>query len=69
MVVCTPRACARAAVFALSAMAWTAPSAVANDIPSPSQMLGIPIGADRTLADYRQIASYFKALRTPPPRA
>ena len=32
------------------------------EIPSPSKFLGIPVGADRTLADYRQIVSYFRAL-------
>src|SRR5580765_746989 len=30
--------------------------------PSPSEFLGFEVGADRKLADYRQIASYFKAL-------
>jgi hypothetical protein len=68
MVVCTPRGFARAAVLALSAAALTAPSALASGTPSPSEMLGIPIGADRTLADYRQIASYFKALDAASPR-
>jgi zinc carboxypeptidase len=31
-------------------------------IPTPSEVLGFEVGADRKLADYRQIASYFKAL-------
>ncbi|MEK6374059.1 MAG: M14 metallopeptidase family protein [Acidobacteriota bacterium] len=31
-------------------------------IQSPSQFLGINVGADRVLADYKQIASYFRAL-------
>src|SRR5947209_14235543 len=30
--------------------------------PTPSETLGFEVGADRKLADYRQIASYFKAL-------
>src|SRR5499427_1016470 len=30
--------------------------------PTPSEFLGFEVGADRKLADYRQIASYFKAL-------
>ena len=30
--------------------------------PAPSEFLGFQVGADRTLADYRQIASYFRAL-------
>jgi Zinc carboxypeptidase len=36
--------------------------AAAEPVPSPSQFLGIEVGADRTLADYRQIVSYFRAL-------
>jgi hypothetical protein len=31
-------------------------------VPSPSEFLGFEVGADRKLADYRQIASYFKTL-------
>ncbi len=31
-------------------------------VPTPSEVLGFEVGADRKLADYRQIASYFKAL-------
>ncbi|MBI4427972.1 MAG: hypothetical protein HY562_02520 [Ignavibacteriales bacterium] len=31
-------------------------------IPTPSEFLGFPLGADRQLADYRQIVAYFKAL-------
>ncbi|MBI3005281.1 MAG: hypothetical protein HYY49_07670 [Ignavibacteriales bacterium] len=31
-------------------------------IPTPSEFLGFPLGADRQLADYRQIVSYFKIL-------
>jgi hypothetical protein len=34
----------------------------AGQIPSPSEFLKFEIGADRQLADYRQIAAYFKAL-------
>src|SRR6476660_357991 len=30
--------------------------------PTPSEFLGFEVGADRKLADYRQIAAYFKAL-------
>ena len=38
--------------------------AVAADtaIPTPSQFLGIEVGADRQLADYKQIVSYFNEL-------
>jgi hypothetical protein len=31
-------------------------------VPTPSEFLGFEVGADRKLADYRQIAQYFKAL-------
>jgi hypothetical protein len=37
-------------------------------IQSPSQFLGINVGADRVLADYKQIASYFRALAASSPR-
>jgi hypothetical protein len=36
--------------------------------PSPSEFLGIKVGADRTLADYKQIVSYFRALDASSPR-
>ena len=62
-----PRRVTRAA-FAALGLAMGAPSAIANDIPSPSQLLGMTLGADRTLADHRQIASYFKALDAASPR-
>ena len=35
-----------------------------SHVPTPSEFLGFEVGADRKLADYRQVASYFKALRT-----
>ncbi|HXG58084.1 MAG TPA: M14 metallopeptidase family protein [Thermoanaerobaculia bacterium] len=37
-------------------------------IPSPSAFLGFEVGADRKLADYRQIVSYFRALDAASPR-
>ncbi len=37
-------------------------------VPSPSEFLGFTVGADRTLADYRQIAAYFRALDAASPR-
>ena len=43
-------------------------AASAATIPSPSQFLGFEVGADRKVADYRQIASYFKALDAASPR-
>ena len=36
--------------------------AAAQNVPSPSEFLKFEVGADRKLADYRQISSYFKAL-------
>jgi hypothetical protein len=56
------RALAVAALVALS------PAARAATIPSPSEFLGMQVGADRTVADYRQILSYFKALDAASPR-
>src|SRR5713101_965104 len=37
-------------------------SAIAKAPPSPSDFLGFEVGADRRLADYHQIVSYFRAL-------
>ena len=37
-------------------------TALAASVPNPSEFLHFEVGADRKLADYRQIASYFKAL-------
>jgi hypothetical protein len=37
-------------------------SATRGHIPTPSDFLGFQVGADRTLADYRQISSYLKTL-------
>jgi hypothetical protein len=41
---------------------------LAAQIPSPSQFLKLDVGADRTLADYKQIRSYFQALDKASPR-
>jgi Zinc carboxypeptidase len=35
---------------------------VSGRVPTPSEFLGFEVGADRKLADYRQISAYFKAL-------
>ncbi|HEY3399056.1 MAG TPA: M14 family metallopeptidase [Geothrix sp.] len=40
----------------------------AVEAPTPSQFLKLPVGADRTLADYGQITSYFRALAAASPR-
>ena len=37
-------------------------SAQSSRIPTPTKFLGFEVGADRQLADYKQIASYFKEL-------
>ena len=39
-----------------------------GQVPSPSEFLKIDVGADRQLADYHQISSYFKALAAASPR-
>ena len=43
-------------------------AARAASIPTPSEFLGITVGADREVADYRQILAYFKALDAASPR-
>jgi hypothetical protein len=37
-------------------------------VPTPSAFLKMDVGADRTLADYRQVRSYFRALDAASPR-
>src|SRR5260370_35317596 len=37
-------------------------------IQTPSQFLGFEVGADKNLADYKQIVSYFRALAAGSPR-
>lgn len=51
---------------ALAALA--AAPAGAAPIPGPSEFLKLPIGADRTVADYRQIRAYFAELDRRSPR-
>lgn len=41
---------------------------IGAEVPTPSQFLKLPIGADRTLADYGQITAYFRALAAASPR-
>src|SRR2546423_7635216 len=48
-------------VLFFSTVAFAAPQ-------SPSDFLKMPIGADKTLADYKQISSYFNALAAASPR-
>ncbi len=52
---------------ALALVACFAASAPAQ-VESPSHFLGIDVGADRTLADYRQITRYFQHLAVQSPR-
>jgi len=42
--------------------------APATEIPAPSAFLGMTVGADRTLADYRQVVSYLRAVAAASPR-
>jgi hypothetical protein len=50
------RALVTAATLLISA------AAPASTVPTPSAFLGMTVGTDRTVADYRQILAYFKAL-------
>ena len=52
------------ALVLLAFLAVTASAAV----PTPSQFLKMDVGADRTLADYRQIVSYLRAVAAASPR-
>jgi hypothetical protein len=52
-----------AALFTLLATTAATPA-----IQTPSQFLGFEVGADRKLADYKQIVSYFRALDAASPR-
>jgi hypothetical protein len=55
-------------LIALALVIATAPAARAAAIQTPSEFLGMTVGADRTVADYRQILAYFKALDAASPR-
>jgi hypothetical protein len=54
--------------IALVVLCLAGATARAASIPSPSEFLGLNVGADKTLADYRQILRYFKALDAASPR-
>ena len=55
--------------FLISAQFLLAHAAASADaIETPSQFLGFEVGADRKLADYHQIVSYFKYLASKSPR-
>lgn len=55
------------AAFAVLA-AFVPPAARAAAIPGPSEFLRMEIGADRVLADYRQVRDYFRELDRLSPR-
>ena len=56
-------------LFSLSSvLAFGAATSPAEQIQTPSQFLGFEVGADRKLADYHQIVSYFKYLASKSPR-
>src|SRR3954451_16238852 len=52
----------------LFALAFLLATTLTAAIQSPSQFLGFDVGADRKLADYKQIVSYFRALCAAVPR-
>jgi hypothetical protein len=54
--------------LALAASLAVCAAVDAATIPSPSEFLGMKVGADRTVADYRQILAYFRALDAASPR-
>jgi hypothetical protein len=62
------RAPVRAFVLALVPLLFAASAARPAAIPGPSEYLKLDIGADRVLADYRQIRSYFAELDRFSPR-
>jgi len=51
-----------ALILVLPSFAQAQEKVKSGHVPTPSEFLGFEVGADRKLADYRQIASYFKAL-------
>jgi hypothetical protein len=55
-------------VLAALAVLALAAAARAATVPTPSAFLGMTAGADRTVADHRQILAYFKALDAASPR-
>ena len=55
-------------VLSVSALATPAAASSGEAIQTPSQFLGFEVGADRKLADYHQIVSYFKYLASKSPR-
>ena len=58
----------KTSALAVAAVLTLAAAARAASVPTPSEFLGMTVGADRTVADYRQILAYFKALDAASPR-
>ncbi len=56
------------ALIALVLVLALGSAARAASIRTPSEFLGMSVGADKTVADYRQILAYFKALDAASPR-
>jgi len=55
-------------LLSLTSLASPKPEASTDKIQTPSQFLGFEVGADRKLADYHEIVSYFKYLASKSPR-
>ena len=58
------RNAARAAALAGLLISPALAAATAASVQSPSQFFNFEVGADKKLADYKQITSYFKALKS-----
>ena len=56
------------AIVVLFSLAIFAQNSKPSTVPTPSQFLGFEVGADRQLADYKQIGSYLKKLAEVSPR-
>lgn len=58
----------RAAAWTLVALVAAAPAAAQQDLTSPEEFFGHPIGADYVLPDYTQFAEYWETLAAESPR-
>jgi hypothetical protein len=63
-----PALAAAAALLAAASPASAQRAARPAPVPTPSQVLGMAVGADRTLADWGQVTRYFAALAGASPR-
>ena len=63
---CAPPSPAPMRSLALAAALVAAPAVHAQRVPSPREVLGFEVGADRTLADWGQITAYFSRLAASP---